>query len=195
MSRNEELMEVQNETLKVACKLDADILTEVEEAKQGKEKEIALLVLLGIFVVGALLLAIFDHSTAAWFLMVVCLLAALYCAFARFMRPRMRGNTYFKQLTEICQKETYELTVTFCEKTVRCELPTGGTAEVEYKQIRSAVRTDNLIVLFTKKGFCIPIRRDPMDSFSESNILTLLSERCKKVKFKGFDPYAQLDLR
>lgn len=193
MSPKEELMEVCGENMKVACKLDADIFTEVEEAKQGKEKGFALLVMLGIFVVGALLLAIFDHSTAAWFLMVVCLLAALYCAFARFMRPRLRGSAGFKQLTEICQKETYELYVTFCEKTVRCDLPTGGKAEVEYNKIRSAVRTENLIVLFTRKGFCIPIRRDPTDSFSESNILTTLSERCKKVKFKGFDLYAQSD--
>lgn len=194
MSKNEELVEIR-ENLKVACKLDADILTEVEEAKQGKEKGIALLVMLGVFVLGALLLAIFDHSAAAWFLMVVCLLAALYCAFARFLRPRQRGSAKFKQLTEICQKDNYEIGVTFCDKTVRCDLPTGGTAEVEYAKIRSAVRTENLIVLFTRKGVCIPIRRDPMDSFSEANILTLLSERCKKVSFKGFDPYAQSDLR
>ncbi len=194
MSRNEELMEVR-ENLKVACRLDSDIFAEIEEAKTGKEKGIALLVMIGVFVIGALLLAIFDHTTAAWFLMVVCLLAALYCAYARFLRPRQRGSLKFKQMTETCQKDAYELCVTFGEKTVRCDLPNGGVAEVEYNKLRTAVRTENLIVLFTRKGVGIPIRRDPMDSFSEANILTLLTERCKKISFKGFELYAQSDLR
>lgn len=173
-------------TLTAECDLSRDNLTEALTGAVGRFREILWLVLLCVFALGAILILIIDHSLAAWFLLIVCLLGALACAYVRFARPTVRARAVHRALSEVCRKENFSMYTVFAEKNVQCTLPTRGVLEIEYKKLRSAVRTERLIVLVTKSNLVLPIAADRIGGGTESDLLLFLMEHCKKLRLEGF---------
>lgn len=175
------------DVIKASCDLRKDVFTEAAEQTVGKNKQIFWLVLLGIFALGAIALLIFDHSAAAWALLIVCLAGAACCAYLRFAAPAHRGKTLYKQLTEVCPQESYSLYMEFGEKSALCRTPANGTLEIEYKKIRSIHNTENLFVLETKQGILLPIDKSRLNSADRSDLILLLQSGNKKIRLVGFE--------
>lgn len=178
---------MESEGFRASCTLNKDNLVEASEGAGGKFREILWLVLLGVFALGVVLLLIIDHTPAAWALLLVCIAGALFCAYMRFVQPASRAKRMHALLSELCKKETFPLFLDFGEKTFRCDLPTGGSFEMEYKKLRSAVRTEKLIVLITKQNLLLPMETSKIVGGTESDFLLFLLERCKKLRMEGFD--------
>lgn len=180
-------MEENFEGFRASCTLNKDNLIEASEGAAGKVRGILWLVLLGVFALGAVLLLIIDHTPAAWALLLVCIVGALCCAYMRFLQPAERGKRMHRLLSELCQKETFPLHMNFGEKTLQCVLPTGGSFELEYKKLRSAVRTEQLIVFVTKQNLILPLETHKITGGTESDFLLFLLEHCKKLRMEGFN--------
>lgn len=173
--------------IKTACELRKDVFVEAAEQTVDEKKKIALLVLLGIFAIGAVILLIFDHSAAAWALLLVCLALAACCAYVRFLAPSRRAKALYKQMTEVCPQESYSLYMEFGEESVLCRTPTNGTLKIEYKKIRSLFNTENLFVLVTKQGLRLPINKSKLSAADRSDLLLLLQDGNKRLKMFGFE--------